>query len=272
MPKDDDSSAPVRAGQPRAQAVPRLVAQHGGRLFALARRFCGNEEEARDLVQETFLQAWRGWDSFEGRAEPGTWLYTIAARLCQRAHRPRAGAPDELESVDPEALFRDARLGVVPADDEPLAALVRAEAKERLEAAIQVMPPDFRLPLVLREIVGLSVEDVAGILGLEPATVRTRLHRARLRLRAELEAVLPKKALPSPLFERAVCLDLLRAKQEALDRGLDFEFPGGVVCERCAATFASLDWAGGLCRELGRGELPPALREWLARELGSPPS
>lgn len=258
---------PIRAGEPRERAVPRLVEEHGGKLFAIARRFCGNEEEARDLVQETFLAAWKGWDTFEGRAQPGTWLYTIAARLCQRKHRPRAGEPAELAAVDPAALFANARLGVAPDEHEPLAALVRSESKERLEAAIQTLPLDFRLPVVLRELVGLEVEEVARILGLEPVTVRTRLHRARLRLRAELEAVLPKKALPAPIFDRAVCLDLLRAKQEALDRGVAFEFPGGVVCERCAATFASLDWTGELCRELGRGELPAELRAWLEREL-----
>jgi len=268
----DPGEAPVRAGEPRATAVPRLVAQHGGRLFALARRFCGSEEEARDLVQETFLAAWRDWDAFEGRADPGTWLYTIAARRCQRLHRPRAGAPAELAPLEPETLFQNPRLGVVPDEEGPLAAAVRQEARGRLEAAIGALPPDFRLPLVLREIVGLPLEDVARILGLEPATVRTRLHRARLRLRGELESVLPKKSLPAPIFDRAVCLDLLRAKQEALDRGVAFEFPGGVVCARCAAAFESLDWAGELCRELGRGELPPELAAWLARELRPRPS
>jgi len=264
-------ATPARAGEPRERAVPRLVEQHGGRLLALARRFCGNEEEARDLVQETFLAAWKSWDSFEGRADPGTWLYTIAARRCQRTHRPRAGAPAELAPLDPSALFTNARLGVAPEQGDPLAALVRGEARDRLEAAIQALPLDFRLPVVLRDLVGLEVEDVARILGIEPGTVRTRLHRARLRLRTEIEAVLPKKALPPPIFDRAVCLDLLRAKQEALDRGVAFEFPGGVVCERCAATFDSLDWTGEVCRELGRGELPAELREWLARELARAP-
>jgi RNA polymerase sigma-70 factor (ECF subfamily) len=261
------SDDPVKAGEPRERAVPRLVAQQGGRLFALARRFCGNEEEARDLVQETFLAAWKSWDAFEGRSDPGTWLYTIAARLCQRAHRPRAGEPAELLPLDPGELFGAPTTGVAPEESEPFAALVRREAKERLEAAIHALPLEFRMPLVLREIVGLELEDVARILGLEAVTVRTRLHRARLRLRAELEAVLPRKALPAPIFDRAVCLDLLRAKQEALDRGVAFEFPGGVVCERCAATFASLDWTGELCRELGHGELPAELSAWLAREL-----
>ena len=168
-----DDPAPVRAGEPRERALPRLVAQHGGRLFALARRFCGNEEEARDLVQETFLAAWKSWETFEGRSDPGTWLYTIAAHRCQRMHRPRAGEPSELAPLDPAELFAGATQGVAPEEGEPLAALVRREAKERLETAIQSLPLEFRLPLVLREIVGLELDDVARILGLEPVTVRT---------------------------------------------------------------------------------------------------
>ncbi len=262
-----ETSPPVRAGDPRAQALPRLVDEQGSRLYALGRRFCGDDEQARELVQETFLQAWRAWDRFEGRSSPATWLWSIAARACQRMHRPRAGAPTELAPLDPEALFAAPLLGTVPDDSTPVAAAVRREAKQQLEAAIAELPLDFRLPLVLREIVGLEVSEVAALLGIEPATVRTRVHRARLRLRAALEAVLPREAVAPPRYERQLCLDLLRAKQEALDRGVAFEFPRGLVCERCATVFASLDWGQELCRELGEGKLPQPLRDWLAREL-----
>ncbi|MBL8841292.1 MAG: sigma-70 family RNA polymerase sigma factor [Planctomycetes bacterium] len=263
--------APVQAGEPRATALPRLVEQEGGRLFALGRRFCGNEEEARELVQETFLQAWRAWDRFEGRSTPASWLWSIAARACQRMHRPRAGAPDEIVSLEPEALFAAPLLGYAPDDATPLGAAQRREARERLEAAIAALPLEFRLPLVLREIVGLEPGEVAALLGLEPATVRTRVHRARLKLRAALEEVLPRRAVAPPAYEKQLCLDLLRAKQEALDRGVPFELPRGMVCERCKTVFASLDFGQSLCRELGEGELPPPLREWLARELREAP-
>lgn len=256
-----------RAGEPRELALPRLVEQHVGRLLALARRFCGSEEDARDLVQETFLQAWRAWPRFEGRSAPSTWLWRIAARACQRMHRPRAGAPQRVEPLDPEALFGAAVVGVAPAPDDPLAAAAAREAAAGLEAAIAGLPEEFRLPVVLREIVGLDVDEVAAILDLEPATVRTRVHRARLKLRAAVEPALPRRALPPPAFDRQVCLDLLRAKQEALDRGVAFELPSGLVCERCSAVFASLDWTKDVCRSLGRGELPAELRDWLAREL-----
>ncbi len=261
------SGSPVRAGEPRAVAIPRLVEQEGGRLLALGRRFCGNEEEARELVQETFLQAWRAWERFEGRSTPSAWLWSIAARACQRMHRPRAGAPAELAPLEPETLFATPLLGYAPDDSSPLGAAQRREAKAKLEAAIADLPLDFRMPLVLREIVGLEPVEGAALLGLEPGTVRTRVHRARLKLRGALEAVLPRRKVAPPAFDRQLCLDLLRAKQEALDRGVPFELPRGMICERCSTVFATLDFGQSLCRELGEGKLPSALREWLAREL-----
>lgn len=82
-----------------AAAVSRLFEEHGARLYRLGLRFCGSADEAQDLVQEVFLQAFRKWDQFDGRSAPATWLYTIAARRCQRRHRRRAGEPRSLLSL-----------------------------------------------------------------------------------------------------------------------------------------------------------------------------
>ena len=80
-------------------AVGRLFEEHGARLYRLGVRFCGNADEAHDLVQDVFLQAFRSWKQFDGRSSPSTWLYTIAARRCQRRHRRRAGEPASLTSL-----------------------------------------------------------------------------------------------------------------------------------------------------------------------------
>ena len=170
--------------EPPEVALPLLVDAYGGRLYALGLRFCGNAEEAQDMVQETFLQAWRKWEQFEGRARASTWLYRIASRVCQRFHRKRAGEPDRLESLD--ALpFAGADLAVVP--DGPLTRVLREDARSEVEQAIADLPLAFRMPLVLKEIAGFSVAEVADVLGLKAATVKTRLHRARLRVRQALE-------------------------------------------------------------------------------------
>ena len=82
------------------EAVPALLIKYGGRLYRLGIRFCGNADEAQDLVQEVFFAAFRKWDQFGGRSDSGTWRYTIAARACQRRHRKRAGEPPRLLALD----------------------------------------------------------------------------------------------------------------------------------------------------------------------------
>jgi RNA polymerase sigma-70 factor (ECF subfamily) len=250
----------------RHQAIPRLLEEHGSRLFNLGLRLCGSREAAEDLVQETFLRAFRKWDQFEHRSSPVTWLYTIASRLCRRLHRKRAGEPERIGSLQELLPFGDAKLAVMPSETgDGLTEQIRREGREKVEEAIASLPLTFRQPLVLKEIAGLSVRQTAEILGLKPATVKTRLHRARLRLRQMLEQALPRRELPPPAYSRQVCLDLLRAKQEALDHGVDM--PQSVVCERCQAVFASLDLAQDICHELGDGRLPEQLYEALREEL-----
>lgn len=254
--------------EPREEAIPLLVAAHGGSLYSLGLRFCGNREEAKDLVQETFLQAFRKWHLFEGRARPSTWLYTIASRVCHRFHRKRSGEPDRLESLEELLPFAESRMATVPEDgDGPLAQKIREEARREVEQAIAGLPITFRMPFVMKEIVGFSIVEVAGILGLKEATVKTRLHRARLRVRKAVEDALPRTEVPPPIFSKLVCLDLLRAKQEALDRGVGFEFPNQVVCERCAELFATLDLAQGICQDIARGDLPEELRRELLASI-----
>jgi RNA polymerase sigma-70 factor (ECF subfamily) len=244
-----------RSKPDRDVAIPDLLEEHGGKLYGLGLKLCGVPEEAEDLVQETFLQAYRKWDQFEGRAKPTTWLYTIASRICQRMHRKRSGEPDRLASLDELVPFGDPKMAVL---EGPLDEQIRKEGRERVEAAITGLPIEFRMPLVLKEIVGLPIAEVAAVLGLKPATVKTRVHRARLRLRDALLEGAPERALPAPAYSEQVCLDLLEAKQEALDRGVELD--QAVVCERCQAVFSSLDATQDLCSRMADGPLPAEVR------------
>ncbi len=242
---------------PAHVAVERLLDAHGDRLHAIAARLCRSRDDADDLVQETFLQAFAKWTQFDGKADPMSWLYTIAARACQRMHRRRAGEPAHKLALDADAPFADA-LVATPTGTDPAA---RVEQRARLEAAIVALPITYRMPIVLKDIVGLDIDAIAGILGVTPTTVRTRTHRARMRLRSALAKVLPQRALPKAAYSRQVCLDLLRAKQRALDLGVPM--PGGddLVCERCRAVFQTMDLAHDVCAELAKGRLPVALRQ-----------
>lgn len=260
----------VRAGQPRERAIPALLDLHGPRLHALGLRMCGGRQDAEDLVQETFLQAWRAWDRFEGRSDPGTWLWAIAARACQRSRRRRAGQPARMLSLDPAASFGEGPVADLPSGGgTPLDEEVRREAVERLEEGIAALPESHRLPLVLLDVLEMSVAQVATVLGLRPGTVRTRVHRARMKLRESLEKALPTRDAPPPEYSKAVCLDLLRARQEALDRGVPFPLADKLTCERCRAVFATLGLGRDLCLDLAKGKLPAEVRRRLMGKLES---
>ncbi len=211
----------------------------------------------------------RKWHQFHGDANPATWLYTIAARACQRRQRRRSGEPRHMASLDDLTPRPEGPVADLPeVVESPLDGQLRREARETVERAVSELPHHYRMALVLKDIVELSVSEVAAILGLKPATVKTRVHRGRLHLRRVLTEALPQKDAPPPLYSQQICLDLLRAKQEALDRGAPFPVPQEEVCGRCQALFRTLDVARESCLEIGRGELPPALAKRLLDDFG----
>jgi len=254
--------------EPAESAIPRLLDEHGAQIYGLGLRMCRSPEDAQDLVQEVFLQAFRKWDQFEGRSSPSTWLYTIASRVCQRRHRRRAGEPRELESIHTLLPSGDEGVLDLPSGSEtPQDVLERRETQETVERVVARLPAKFRLPLMLKDLMDLSINEIAEILGLKEATVKTRLHRARLFAAKELARELPKRPAPPPDHSRAICMDLLRAKQESMDRGVSFPVASQELCFRCRSLFATLDLAHEACHRLGRGELPEPVREAILREM-----
>lgn len=245
----------------RRSAVAELVDKHGGLIYSLGLRFCGDADEAQDLVQDTFLQAFRKWDQFEGRSEPTTWLYRIAARACQRRRRRRSGEPRRLEALESLLPSGEGKVVELPSSQEdPFALLERKETRAAVERAIASLPETFRLPLVLKEILELPVATVARMLQIKENTVKTRLHRARLYVAKALRQKLPRKSAGPPDHSKQTCLDLLKLKQDALDRGVPFEVPSEELCDRCRSLFTTLDLGGEACRRLRRGELPQRVR------------
>ena len=266
----DEPSPAELASWPADRALEWLFAHYASTLFNLGLRFCGDADEAEDLVQDVLLNAYRGWDEFDGRAKPSTWFYTIAARACQRRHRLRAGEPttmDSLEDVLParDGYVADPRCGV----DDQFAEQVRRETSNAVESAIAALPLDFRMPLVLKDIAELSLAEVAQITGIPKATVKTRVHRARLKLRKELDRRLADR--PAPLADREpeVCFDLLKAKLDALDQGMP-EVAATLdshLCGRCAAVFAGLDAVKDVCADIAMSPMPEETRARIARAL-----
>jgi RNA polymerase sigma-70 factor (ECF subfamily) len=265
-------STTALVNEPADSAIPLLLDKHGAQIYGLGLRMCGNPEDAQDLVQDVFLQAFRKWDQFEGRSSPSTWLYTIAARVCQRRHRLRSGQPREMASLQTVLPSGDEVVLDLPSDAEtPEDLLERRETRELVEHALTQLPPDFRLPLMLKDLMELSIGEIAEILGIKEATVKTRLHRARLFVAEELSHGLPTKPAPPRDRDRTLCLDLLRAKQESLDRGVEFPVAQDELCVRCRSLFSTLDITRDACHLLGQGELPEPVKQAILNEMNALP-
>lgn len=171
-------------------AFDALYRDHVDLMYRFATRLCGETEAAKDLVQETFLNAYRGYKAFRGDAQISTWLYTIASRACMRMRRKRKGEPDHELSLDEfiptsEGEFR---LQIPVEGLSPEEALQNKQLRQALDDAIARLPKKYRMVLILRDMEGLSAKEVGSIVGLNERAVKSRLHRARLFVRRELSA------------------------------------------------------------------------------------
>ncbi len=176
--------ARLKAGDQAAYA--QLVEEQAARIYRLALRMMGNEADAEDVLQETFLSAFRSIDSFEERSSLSTWLYRIAtnaALMRLRRKEPEPVSVDEpLERDDGDLLPRQFfDFCCLPEDD-----LLRDEARAEMLRAIEELPATLRSVFVLRDIEGLSTEETANALDLSISAVKSRLMRARLKLRERL--------------------------------------------------------------------------------------
>ncbi len=169
----------------------QLVRTYGGRMLAVARRLVRNEEDARDCVQEAFLQAFRNIEKFEQRASLGSWLHRIVVnaalmKLRARARRPEESIEDLLAQFDADGQRTgpEAELAV------SLELLESREVREAVRRSIDQLPDDYRNVLLIRDIEGYDTEETAKLLGLTPGAVKTRLHRARTALKSLLAPVI----------------------------------------------------------------------------------
>jgi RNA polymerase sigma-70 factor (ECF subfamily) len=182
----------LRRGDPAALLA--LVERHERRIYNFAARMCRHPEDARDVLQETFLAAVRASREFRGESALQTWLFRIAANACRKMKRRRKFEPRRelsLEEFLPSG--EEATSATRPdGEDSPEAVLARADLRAALDAGIAELPSPYRAVLILRDLEGLSTEETAAALGLEPGAVRTRLHRARLFLRQRLTGHAPR--------------------------------------------------------------------------------
>jgi RNA polymerase sigma-70 factor, ECF subfamily len=178
---EDEAVLLERARAGDRLAFEELVRRHADRLYAVVLRFLADPTDAEEVTQETFLRAWRGIDRFQGRSQFFTWLYRIGLNEAKRlaTRQPPAGKVRSLEDEPvPEA---------PDWSDAPEMRLGQEEIRGVLEDAIRALPIEYRAPLVLRDIEGLSTKDAAEVMELGEAAFKSRLHRARLAVRRSLD-------------------------------------------------------------------------------------
>lgn len=249
MPHSDaELIAAAQAGDRRS--IDELLARYEERIYRFGLRMCGDEDSAREVLQETMLAAFRHLPGFRGHASLSTWLFQIARSFCikeRRGVRPSVSldAPAQRELVDP---------GPSPE--------THAHAREigaMLAAAISALPPEQREVLVLRDVEGLSAHQAAEVIGIDDGALKSRLHRARMALRAQLSDAVA--AAPEPCEELADALAAYAASASEIDQTTCAQIEAHLAtCPRCAGACDALKRTVSMCKAIPGDAVPGPVR------------
>jgi RNA polymerase sigma-70 factor (ECF subfamily) len=238
-----DQALLARAREGDAPALEELLERHQQKVYRFGLRMCRDPEDAKDVLQDTLLALARGVRELRGTSSISTWLYTVARSFCIKRHRRGKFDPVEEHSPDEAERLPDP----VALPDE---ALVGKQVEQALETAIRSLDPMYREVMLLRDVEGLTAPEVAEVLNLTPQAVKSRLHRARLAVRAQvaptlgipLEAPAAPGTCPDVLMlwsqhiEGEVSADLCARMQQHLD-----------ACPRCQSACDTLKRTLALC-------------------------
>lgn len=240
---DRDLLDAARAGD--RTAIDEILARYEQAIYRFGLRMCGDEESAREVLQETMLAAFRHLPGFRGDAALSTWLYQIARSFCikeRRGERPKVELDDQL--ADP-----------APAPDRQAHA---HEIGAALVEAITGLPAEQREVLVLRDVEGLTAEEAARVVGIEVGALKSRLHRARTALRETLVGVLDARQT-EPCLELAHELSAYAGAE--IDQTTCAKIESHLAhCEQCAGACDALRRTVSLCRSIPGGHVPGPVR------------
>ncbi len=179
-PAEPEAALVERAQGGDRAAFEELVRRHADRLYAVVLRFVADRGEAEEVAQDAFLRAWRSIGQFEGRSRFFTWLYRIGINEAKRraARRP----PATVVSLDDEPISE-----APDWSEAPEARLRQTDLRRLLEEAIRSLPVEYRAPIILRDVEGLTTAEAAEVMELGEAAFKSRLHRARLAVRRALD-------------------------------------------------------------------------------------
>lgn len=259
----------ARAGDP--DALDELLRRYQPSVYRFGLRMCRDEEDAKDVLQETLFAAARALRDFRGASSISTWLYSIARGFCIKKRRRSKFAPEEEVPLDEAAPALE-----VPDPGPPLdEALASRQIERAVEAAIRSLKPEWREVLLLRDVEGLTAQEVAEVLHLRVEAVKSRLHRARAAVRTALKPLLEETAPPpSP-----GCPDIADQFSRYLEGEISREACAGLEahvasCPRCRGACETLRQVLGVCRSLPEPQVPTevqdSVRSGIRRILANP--
>ena len=164
------------------RAFGELVHRYEAKVYSLALKMLRNPEDAEDVLQDTFLRAYRGIKSFQGNSTISTWIYRITANSALMRLRRKQLPTVSIDDADE----REAPINIADWAPGPAEQLLTKETQQAMNDAVESLPPEFRQVFVLRDVEEMSNSEVAEILDLSVAAVKSRLHRARLKVRDRL--------------------------------------------------------------------------------------
>jgi len=201
-----------RAKSGDQSAFCTIMEQHNRRLYRLARAVMKDDTEAEDVVQETYLRAFSNFAQFRGESSLTTWLTRIALNeALGRKRKQRTTVTLESVETAQDASAQIIQFPAMSTETDPERSAAQREIRKLLERAMDALPEAFRLVFVMRDVEDMSIEETATHLGIRPATVKTRLHRARRLLRQSLDGQLASTLKGAFPFGGARCARITEA-------------------------------------------------------------
>ncbi len=185
MTREQEAQIVQQVLQGDVNAFEDLVTEYEKNVYSLTLRMTGNAEDAADMVQETFIKAYNSLSAFRGDSKFSVWLYRIATNVCLDFLRSRSRKPTVSLSMEDDD-GEEVELDVADDSQSPERLLERGLTRDAVRRGLKALSPEYRQILLLREIQGLSYEEIADVLSLEVGTVKSRIFRARKRLCAFL--------------------------------------------------------------------------------------
>ena len=185
MTREQELAVIRRVQRGDTDAFEALVAAYEKNVFNVALQMTGNREDAQDMTQEAFLKAYSSLSSFRGDSKFSSWLYRIVSNVCLDFKRRQGRRPSSSLTVEDDE-GENVQLDIADESQSPEALLERKMTREAVRAGLQQLPDEQRQILLLREIQGLSYEEIGEAMGLEAGTVKSRIFRARKKLCAFL--------------------------------------------------------------------------------------